>query len=77
MLVQLSKGRQLTIPSEIRDALELDAGSKLEMTLKDKEIVLRPIGDDLKKLFDEAIRLNPKHKLTPKEMDAYNEALLR
>ncbi|MBI2140656.1 hypothetical protein HYU14_07060 [Candidatus Woesearchaeota archaeon] len=45
--------------------------------LKDKEIVLRPIGDDLKKLFDEAIRLNPKHKLTPKEMDAYNEALLR
>ncbi|MBI2138242.1 hypothetical protein HYU13_01510 [Candidatus Woesearchaeota archaeon] len=48
MLVQLSKGRQLT-----------------------------PVGEDLKKLFEAAKHLNPKHKLTAKQMDAVNEALLR
>ncbi|MBI2575815.1 AbrB/MazE/SpoVT family DNA-binding domain-containing protein [Candidatus Woesearchaeota archaeon] len=77
MLVQLSKGRQITIPAEIRDELELHAGSKIEVIVKNKEIVLKPLGDDLEKLFAEAKNQKPKHGLTAKQMDELNEGLMR
>jgi len=77
IIVQLSKGRQITIPAEIRNQLELVKGSKLEIFKRNDEIILRPIGDDLDKMFSEAIKTKPKHNLTPKQMDELNERVFR
>lgn len=74
MIVEMSKGRQITIPAKIRIAFNLDVGSKIEIIKKDEEIILKPIGDELEKMFKKAEKIKPKHKLTPKEMDELNEA---
>lgn len=77
MIVEMSKGRQITIPAKIRNELDLVTGSKLEIIKRDNEIVLKPIGDDLDKMFNEAKSIKPKHNLTPKQMDELNEGLFR
>lgn len=77
MIVEMSKGRQITIPASLRDEFELNTGSKLEITKKGNKIVLKPLGDDLKKMFIEAQKIKPKHNLTPKQMDELNEGLFR
>jgi len=77
MIVEMSKGRQITIPAEIRNALDLTTGSKLEVLKRENEIILRPIGEDLDKIFKEAKRIKPKHNLNPKQMDELNEGLFR
>ena len=77
MIIEMSKGRQFTLPAEIRDALNLSSGSKLEVVLKKGEVVLKPVGDDLHLMFEEAKRKKPKRTLTAKQMDQLNEALFR
>ena len=77
MIVELSKGRQITIPAEIREQLNLKIGSKLEITRRKDEIILKPLGEGLEKLFAEAKALQPKHNLSPKQMDDLNEGMLR
>ncbi|GEM_PF-2524435 len=77
MIVTLSKGQQITIPSEIRIELGLDIGSKMEMGMEGKNIILKPIGNDLEKLFQEAKKIKPRHNLTPEQMDALNEKRFR
>ena len=77
MIVEMSKGRQITIPAEIRNALDLTTGSRLEVLKVENEIVIRPIGEDLDKIFKEAKRIKPKRNLNPKQMDELNEGLFR
>ena len=69
MIVTISKGQQITIPSEFRKDLNLKVGSKVEVVKRKNEIVITPIGEDLEKLFEEAKKITPKHKLTAEQMD--------
>jgi AbrB family looped-hinge helix DNA binding protein len=69
MIVTISKGQQLTIPSEIRSDLCLEVGSKIELIRKGRSIVITPIEEDLKNLFEHAGNIKPKRKLTAKQMD--------
>lgn len=77
MIVEISKGKQITIPAEIREEFELDSGSKVEIIKKGNEIILRPIGDELEEMFKNAKKIKPKHNLSPEQMDELNERLFR
>ncbi|MEK6984127.1 MAG: AbrB/MazE/SpoVT family DNA-binding domain-containing protein [Nanoarchaeota archaeon] len=77
MIVEMSKGRQITIPAKMRNELDLVMGSKLEITKRGDEIILKPLGDDLDKMFKEAKNVKPKHNLTAKQMDELNEGVFR
>jgi len=77
MIVEISKGKQITIPAEIRNLFDLVAGSKLEIFKRKTEIVLKPVGDDIDKIFKQAKKVKPKHNLSPVQMDELNERLLR
>ena len=77
MIIEVSKGRQITIPGEIRSEFKLDTGSKLEIIKRKNEIILKPIGGDLNLLFAGAKKIKSKHKLNAKEMDELNEGLFR
>ena len=69
MIVTISKGQQITIPSEFRKDLNLKVGSRVEVVKRKNEIVIRTIGEDLEKLFEEAKKIVPKHNLTAEQMD--------
>ena len=69
MIVTISKGQQITIPSEFRKDLNLKVGSKVEVIKKQDKIIIRPLEEDLDKLFDNARKIKPRHKLTAKQMD--------
>lgn len=43
MLVQVKKKAQITIPLKIREAVGIDEGDVLDIEVKDKEIVLKPV----------------------------------
>ena len=77
MIVEISKGRQITLPAKIRNEFDLGIGSKLEIKKRKDEIILKPIGNDLEKMFREAEKRKPKHNLTIKQMEELNEKLLR
>ena len=69
MIVKISKGQQITIPSEYRAEFGWQVGSNVELTKEGNKIVIKPIGEDLQKLFDEARNIKPKFKFTAKQMD--------
>lgn len=69
MMIKVSKGQQITIPSEFRKELGLHEGSKIEVARKGNKIIITPIGEDLAELFKQANKLKPRHKLTAKQMD--------
>ena len=69
MIVTISKGQQITIPAEMRKELKLKVGSRVEVVKRKNEIIIRPVGEDLEKLFEEAKKIVPKHKLTAGQMD--------
>lgn len=69
MIVTISKGEQLTIPSALRKALNLAAGRKVEIIQRGKVLVIRPIGDELSKVFERADKFKPRHRLTARQMD--------
>ncbi|MBI2208903.1 AbrB/MazE/SpoVT family DNA-binding domain-containing protein [Candidatus Woesearchaeota archaeon] len=73
MIVKISKGQQITIPSEFRKDLKLKAGSKVDIIKKQNKIIIQPIEEDLDRLFDNARKILPKHKLTAKQMDELAE----
>ena len=75
MIVQMSKGRQITIPAKLRDLFQLNTGSKLEISTNKKEIILKPIGYELEELFKEAKKKKPRYKLTAEDMDKFNKRL--
>ena len=69
IIVTISKGQQITIPAEMRKEFDLKAGSKVEVIKRKKEIVIKPIEEDLDKIFEEAKNIKPKHNLTAEQMD--------
>lgn len=77
MIVTISKGQQVTIPAEIRNKLGLNIGNKVEILQENGNIIIKPIGEDLEKLFKEAKKIKPKHNLTANQMDELNERMFR
>jgi len=77
MILTISKGSQITIPAELRNEFNLKPGSRIELEKDGKKLMIRPIGDVLKTLFEEAKHVKVKHDMTAKEMDDYikNEVL--
>ena len=69
IIVTISKGQQITIPAEMRKEFDLKVGSKVEVIKRKKEIVIKPIEEDLDKIFEEAKNIKPKHNLTAEQMD--------
>ena len=69
MIVTISKGQQITIPSEFRKDLNLKAGSKVELIKEQNKIIIQPIEEDLDEIFANAKNIKPKRKLTAKQMD--------
>lgn len=69
MMIRISKGQQITIPSDFRKDLGLRVGSKVEMVKKGNKLIIIPVGEELEKLFEQAAKIKPKHKLTAKQMD--------
>lgn len=76
-LIEISKGYQITIPAKIRNRVGLRIGSKLDVSLKNKNIIMKPVGEDLETMFKKTDKIKPKHNLTPKQMDELNERLFR
>ena len=69
MIVTVSKGQQITIPSKYREYLDLHVGSKVEIIKKGDKIIIQSVGEELSKLFEEALKIKPKYRLTAKQMD--------
>mgnify|MGYP001617567460 CR=1 FL=1 len=69
MIVTVSKGQQITIPSQYRKDLNLLVGSKVELIKHGTRIIIKPVGEDLGKLFEQAKKLKPRYRLTAKQMD--------
>ena len=51
-LIEINKGRGLTLPAAIRKKYSLDPGSRLELTDKDGEIVLTPLAGQEDDVFE-------------------------
>ena len=78
MIIEMSKGRQITIPAEMRDTFDLSPGTRIEIFARDDEIVLKPIGEKtLELLFEEAKHVKPRLNLTAEQMDELNEGMMR
>ncbi len=77
MIATISKGQQITIPANMREALGLHAGSRIEIEQAGKKIILKPLGNELETLFVESKKIKPRQKLTAQEMDELNERMFR
>ena len=77
MITTISKGQQITIPASIRELLGLVIGSKVDMEYEKGRIIIKPVGEDLDTFFKRAKHFKPKHKLSAKEMDEFNERAFR
>ena len=76
MITTISKGQQITIPAEMRHALGLDIGSRIEIEQKGKKIIIQPVGEDLEEMFKQTDNIKPKYpNMTAKEMDDLNERM--
>lgn len=43
MVIHIKKNAQITIPLKVREAIGISEGDMLDMTVRDNEIVLRPV----------------------------------
>ena len=69
MIVSISKGYQMTIPSDVRKEFGLVIGSRLELEKKKKQIILKPLEKaSLKDLLRESKKFK-KHSLTPEDLE--------
>jgi AbrB family looped-hinge helix DNA binding protein len=76
-LATLTSKGQLTIPKEIREALKLKAGDKIEVILKkDREAVLRPVSTGIDDLFGR-LHKPGRPAVSVKDMDAAIKKRLR
>ena len=73
MIVSISKGYQLTIPAELRNELDITAGSRVDVTKIKDRIIIRPMQTDIDDIFQESKRIKPKHNLTARQMDSLIE----
>ena len=65
-LVALTNRGQMTIPSQIREKLNLSTGSKLELIVQDNSFMVIPINKSVKNL--KHILPKPKNTLTINEI---------
>lgn len=77
MITTMSKGQQITIPSEMRQSLGLKQGSKMEIEIIGKKIIIKPLEEDLEQLFKEARKIKPKRGLSIEKMEELNEKAFR
>ncbi len=78
VIVTISKGLQVTIPAEFRNALGLHIGSRAEMVKEGGKIVIKPIDDDVEALFRQAKKIKPRYGFTAEQMNKEVEnAILR
>ena len=73
MMITISKGQQITIPAEYRKELDLREGSRMELEIKGGKIIIKPIDEDVKKVFEEARKGKFKRTMTAEEMDKLTE----
>ncbi len=69
MITKLTKGQQITIPSLIREKLNLQPGSRVELELRENEVVIRPIGSDIEEFFERSQKVKARRHLTADQMD--------
>ncbi len=69
MMVKIRKGWRIIIPSKFRKEFGWLDGSNVELTKEGNKVVIKPVGDDLQKLFKDSKNLKAKSKLTAKQMD--------
>lgn len=77
MIIEVSKGYQITIPAEFRKEFGLGIGSPMEISKEDGRIVIQPIKEEMNVLFNNAKKINPKKKMTIEQMGNLNEKLFR
>lgn len=77
MLATLTSKGQITLPKEIRDRLQLEAGATLDFELlPDNTIVARPIKADARRIRG-LLKSPHARPLSVEEMDAGVDALLQ
>ena len=69
MIIPISKGQQITIPSKYRRMFNMKKGSKVELLKKGSKLIIQPVGEDLSELFGKAMSIRPKRGMTAKQMD--------
>ncbi len=69
MIIRMSKGQQITIPSKYRKMFDLNRGSKVELLKHGNKLIIKPVGDDLPELFSKALSVKPKRGMTAEQMD--------
>ena len=73
MIIPISKGQQITIPSKYRKLFNMTRGSKVELLKKGNKLIIQPVGEDLSGLFGRAMSIRPKRGMTAKQMDGLVE----
>ena len=76
MLATLTSKGQITLPKEIRDALKLDSGAKLDFSLQpDGSVNVRPLKNSVASLFGILKRPGGKAFSIEEQKDAVGRAL--
>lgn len=69
MLIEMSKGKQLTLPAGLRAKYGLEEGSRMEVEDTGKGILIRPMENDLEEVFKATDGIKPAHNWDADEMD--------
>lgn len=69
MITKITKGQQITLPAELRKRLNLKEGMTVEIEIRNEEVVIRPVKENIEDLFKKAYEIKPKKHLTAKQMD--------
>lgn len=77
MIIEVSKGYQITIPADLRKEFGLGIGSPIEISKEDGKIVINPIKDELNELFKNAKNIKPKKRMNVSQMKELNEKMFR
>ena len=77
IIVTINRENGITIPAILVEKLGLKVGSRIELEKEKDYLILKPLGEDLEKLFKEAKTIKPKLRLTAEEMDEINERMFR
>jgi AbrB family looped-hinge helix DNA binding protein len=77
MIVEISKGYQISIPAEIRKKFHLGIGSSLDISAQKGRIIIEPVKENMLDMFRNAKNIKPKKNLTVKQMEKLNEGIFR
>lgn len=74
MLSKVSKGYQITIPAKIRHKFGLHIGAAIDIESKKEYIIITPIKENLKELFEEAKKFK-RHSLSVQDMEKMEDGI--